>query len=99
MSVHCGVGTQDPTCTSVELATASGFVLSQSKPGSQFTILLGSGLGAKWRKKDAFFFLQWQLVGLEPVIFGLTVKCFNHLATVTYVTHTYEHTLYTHIYM
>ena len=45
-----GVGTQSPTCTSVELGTASGLVLPQSRPGSQFTILLGLGLGAKWRK-------------------------------------------------
>ena len=32
-----------------------------SQPGSQFTILLGPGLGAKWRKKNLcfVFFLLW----------------------------------------
>ena len=33
MPLHCGVSTRSPTCTSVELGTASGLVLSQSKPG------------------------------------------------------------------
>ena len=55
MPLHCGVGTQSPTCTSVELGTASGLVLPQPKPGSQFTILLGPGLGAKWRNMFLFF--------------------------------------------
>ena len=27
MSLHCGVGTQSPTCTSLELDTASGLIL------------------------------------------------------------------------
>ena len=49
-------GHLNPTCTSVELGTASGLVLPQPKPGPQFTILLGPGLGTKWRK---IFFLQW----------------------------------------
>ena len=42
-----------------ELGTASG--LPQPNPGPQFTISLGPGLGAKWRKKDVFFFffLPW----------------------------------------
>ena len=56
MPLHCGVGTRSPTCTSEELGTASGLVLPQPKPGPQFTILLGPGLGAKWRKM-LFFFL------------------------------------------
>ena len=47
MPLHCGVGTQSPTYTSVELGTASGLV--HPKPGPQFTILLEPGLGAKWR--------------------------------------------------
>ena len=34
-----GVGTRSPTCTLVELGTASGLVLPQPKPGPQFTIL------------------------------------------------------------
>ena len=55
MPFHCGVGTRSPTCTLVKLGTASGLVLSQPKPGPQFTILLGPGLGAKWRKKDFCF--------------------------------------------
>ena len=46
MSLHCGV----------KLGTASDLVLPQPKPGPQFTILLGPGLGAKWRKKDVLFF-------------------------------------------
>ena len=54
MPLHGGVGTQSLTCTSVELGTASGLVLPQPKPGPQFTIFLGPGLGAKWRKKDFF---------------------------------------------
>ena len=66
MPLHCGVGTQSPTCTSVELGTANGLVLPQPKPGSQFTILLGPGLGAKWRKKDVFFFF------FSPVVTGGT---------------------------
>ena len=56
MPLHCGVGTRSLTCTSEELGTASGLVLPQPKPGPQFTILLGPGLGAKWRKKDVFVF-------------------------------------------
>ena len=67
MPLHCGVGTQSPTCTSEELGTASGLVLPQPKPGPQFTILLGTGLGAKWRKKDVFFF--------SPVVTGGTRTC------------------------
>ena len=47
MPLHCGVGTRSPTCTSVELGTASGLVLPQPKPGPQFTILLEPGLGAE----------------------------------------------------
>ena len=66
MPLHCGVGTQSPTCTSAELGTASGLVLPQPKPGSQFTILLGPGLGAKWRKKDVFVFF---LFCFPPVVF------------------------------
>ena len=58
MPLHCGVGTQSPTCTSVELGTTSGLVLLQPMPGSKFTILLGTGLGAKWLKKDVFFSLS-----------------------------------------
>ena len=58
MPLHCGVGTRSPTCTSEELGTTSGLVLPQPKPGPQFTILLGPGLGAKWRKKDVFFFFS-----------------------------------------
>ena len=69
MPLYCGVGTQSPTCTPVKLGTASGLVLPQPKPVSQFTILLGCGLGAKWRKKAAFFLSSGNLVGLEPVIF------------------------------
>ena len=41
MPLHCDVDTQSPTCTLVELGTASGLVLPQPKPGAQFTILLG----------------------------------------------------------
>ena len=53
MSLHCGVGTGSPTCI-------------QPKPGSQFTILLGPGLGTKWRKKDVpVFFLLWYWWGLN----------------------------------
>ena len=63
MPLHCGVGTQSPTCTSEELGTASGLVLPQPKPGPQFTILLGPGLGAKWRKITCFF---------SPVVTGGT---------------------------
>ena len=48
MPLHCGVGTGSPTCTSAELGTASGRVLPQSKPGPQFTILVGPGSDAKW---------------------------------------------------
>ena len=33
MPLHCGVGTRSPTCTSVELGTASGLVLPQPKAG------------------------------------------------------------------
>ena len=62
MPLYCGVGTRSPTCTSEELGTASGLVLPQPKPGPQFTILLGPGLGAKWRK--IFFF--------SPVVTGGT---------------------------
>ena len=54
MPLHCGVGTRSPTCTSEELGTASGLVFPQPKPGSPFTILLGPGLGAKWRNNDVF---------------------------------------------
>ena len=43
MPLHCGVGTRSPTCTSVELRIASGLVLPQPEPGSQFTILFGPG--------------------------------------------------------
>ena len=35
-TLHCGVGTRSPTCTSVELGTASGLVLPKPKPGPQF---------------------------------------------------------------
>ena len=44
MSLHCGVDIQSLTCI---LGTDSGLVLPQSKPGPQFTILLGPVLGAK----------------------------------------------------
>ena len=67
MPLHCGVGARSPTCISVELGTASGLVLPQPKPGSQFTILLGPGLGAKWRKK-VFFFVCF----FPPVVTGGT---------------------------
>ena len=68
MPLHCGVGTRSPTCTSVELGTTSALVLLQPKPGSKFTILLGTGLGAKWLKKDVLFFLS-------PVVTGGTGTC------------------------
>ena len=55
--LHCGVGTHSLTCTLVELGTASGLVLPHPKPGPQFTIFLGPGLGAKWKK--VCFFFQW----------------------------------------
>ena len=64
MPLHCGVGTRSPTCTPVELGTVSGLVPPQPKPGSQFTILLGPGLGAKWRKNVVVFF--------SPVVTGGT---------------------------
>ena len=55
MPLHCGVNTWSPTCTSAELGTV--LFLPQPKPGPQFTILLGPGLGAKWRKTDVPFLL------------------------------------------
>ena len=94
MPFHCGVGSQVPqwshvqplwSCPSVELAMCShsGLVLPQPKPGCQ--VYLGLGLVPSGELKDIFFFLffflQRQLVGFEPAIFGFTVKCFNHLAT------------------
>ena len=68
MSLHCSVVTLhtgaltmspstvvwSPKVPPVILGTASGLVLPQPKAGPQFTVLLGPGLGAKWRK-----ILQW----------------------------------------
>ena len=46
---------QSPTCTSVELGTASGLVLPQPKPGLQFTILATwAWVGCQVEKKVVF---------------------------------------------
>ena len=56
MPLHCGVGTQSPTCTSEELGTASDLVLPQPKPGPQFT---WAWVGCQVEKDNVFFFLPW----------------------------------------
>ena len=47
MPTNCGVGTRSPTCTTVELGTASGVALLQPKWGPQVPNLL-CYLGLGW---------------------------------------------------
>ena len=44
------VGTRSPTGALVEYGTASGLAHPLAKSAPQFTVLVGPGWGAKWRR-------------------------------------------------